>query len=128
MHPKPQNFQQAFTLPLLHNLNVIIEAGESDIYRIQRSINAEKDNQITLKHEVLNLQNLDPKPEIVEKMVLKLSSFVDPDPLSLNQVTQAQERVDEEEFHLNRLEAIMQIISTTYEKVEDLVPLNKPRT
>lgn len=42
---------EAFTLPLVHNIEVLIEGAENDIYRLQRSLSTEQDGLVTLKHE-----------------------------------------------------------------------------
>lgn len=47
---------EAFTLPLLHNLAVLIEGCESDIISLTRSVATEKDGQVTLEHEVKSAQ------------------------------------------------------------------------
>ena len=82
---------EAFTLPLVHNIAVLVEGAEvchvvhllqfslswqNDIFRTQRILNTEKDNMITLEHEKNVVEN----------------------------------RLKEQEYHLTRLEEVIAMI------------------
>lgn len=73
---------EAFTLPLLHNVSVLVDSASADIQRLTRQCATEKDGLVALEAEH----------------------------------KAAKARVDEGEYHISRLEAIMNLIESTHKR------------
>jgi tuftelin-interacting protein 11 len=65
---------EAFTLPLIHNLDVLIEGSSSDIFNLQRNLSTEADSLVALKHEEAEAQRLCDEDRY---HVSRLSSIID---------------------------------------------------